>query len=230
MKNDLDLLIEAYRQDMLYLEDEMKKSAEQLDFEAAALFQVGYNYSNEKLRILEKLEDPNTDQREDLQLRIEFLQKWVDQREQFYFVGYDPQKELESCIRELSRLEERGKPTWIDGDELLMCIEKFLNLQISSFELVLDELVLQVDRVDQQLQLVIRTTGMKKPKLRVFMSQIGKNKLGQMGFEMDKWQATALLGKLSSLTPLAVLRLLATVAFEGLTYYSGRAGWIRYTE
>ncbi len=230
MKNDLNLLIEAYRQEVLYLEDEMKKSVEQLDFKAAALFQANYNYSREKLRVLERLEDPSIDQREDLKLQIAFLQKWVDQVKESNIVGYGPQKELERCHRELSKLQEQGKPAWLDGDELLICIEKFLNLQISTFDLVLDELVLQISNKDQQLQLAILTKGMKKTKLGIFMSHIGKGKLGQMGFEMDKWQATALLSKLSDLSSLAVLQLLATVIFEGLSYYSGSAAWIRYTE
>lgn len=230
MKNDLNLLIEAYRQEVLYLEHEMKKSAEQLDFKAAALFQTNYNYSREKLRVLERLVDPSLDQREDLKLQIAFLQKWVDQGKEFNIAGYGPQKELERCRRELSRLLEQRKSAWLDGDELLICIEKFLNLEISSFDLVLDELVLQISREDQQLQLAILTKGIKKTKLGIFMSRIGKGKLRQMGFEMDKWQANALLGKLSDLSSLAVLQLLATVIFEGLSYYSGSAAWIRYTE
>lgn len=230
MKNDLTLLIEAYRLEVLFLEKAMKESAEKLDFKAAALFQTNYNYSREKLRVLERLEDPSIDQREDLKSQIALLQKWVDQGKELNIAGYGPQKELERCRRELSRLLEQGKPAWLDGDELLICIEKFLNLKIPGFELELDEVVLQISSEDQQLQLAILTKGMKKTKLGIFMSHIGKGKLGQMGFEMDKWQATALLGKLSDLTPQAVLQLLATVTFEGLSYYSGSSALIRYTE
>ncbi len=231
MKNNLSILIENYRQEVDYLESEMRKCSEEMDYAFAEAYRKNLVYSKEKLQILETLEDPNLEPIEDLEYKIKYLEEWMEKEPSILMYSPDLQRELEEDRKELNRLQQLGKSTYLDSDELLVCLGKFLKQEIENFVMELDEIRLELSQRDQQLSIRIRQVKPGKSRFSYLMTRNGKSKLRQLGFVIGGKEASAYLEKPERLKALELLELLSAIIFEGFHHhYRGEKALIKYTE
>jgi len=228
MKNNLSILIENYQQEVKYLELEMKRCVQELDYERAAVFREALAYTKQQLYLLQHLENPKLEEID----RIKFEIRCCDERIKLY-KDFDQkvenlEQELEEYRQSLARMENAGPAPYLDSDELLISLERLQTADIKFVELEINPLVCQLKgwkglwQVDIQVQ--------DPDKLNRFLTSRSKRVLRQLGFEFKGETSQALLGKLTEVSSLEVLSWLSVVLYEGFRLYGNKTALIRYVE
>ena len=134
MINELQILIEVLQSEHDYLENELKACINEWDFEGAEAFKKPLFYTREKLRILKNLDNPDYDKILDLRNKIERLKNYETEDEFKKIVIQITKDKIPEYENELSNLENKERQFYYNSDELIICLERIINKEISELE------------------------------------------------------------------------------------------------
>ncbi|MBX2875220.1 MAG: UvrB/UvrC motif-containing protein [Saprospiraceae bacterium] len=228
MKNDLSILLESYRQEVDYLESEMKKCAEEQDYEGAAKFRNAWIYSKQKLSVLNHLENPALEKVWELKHEIKQGERRLDRYRQIGAAIEGIQKKLIQLHQRLAEIEAAGPAPFLDSDELLICLEKLQKQEIQAFEIEIQTITCRLSVWEGLWQIEVWSQDERKVD-RLMLSQ-GRKVLRQLGLEPQGKFLRVRLGRLTDIPTLAVLTCLSVLLFDGFRLYGNKTGLLRYEE
>lgn len=228
MKNNLNLLIDAYLQEVDHLESEMRKCAEEMDYEGAAKFRKAWDYTRQQLWILRHIENSALEDIEMLKREIQRCQRRLDRYSNLGITSEGLQAKLEDLLMDLSRREAADSTPFMDSDELLICLEKIQRLEIEALELEIHPIVYRLSRWQGCWLVEIKSNDSRD--MRRFLTSQNNSKLKQLGLESRGEFLWARLGNLRDTSTLSVLTWLSATVFEGFRFYGNKTGIIRYID
>ncbi len=131
----LQILIEGLQKEHDFLENEMNLCIKDWDFLGAEAFRIPLEYMRIKLATLKNLENPNYDEINSLQYRIERINTF-ESKDKILKSVYEPMKsKIPEYEQELSKLENIKSRFHIDGEELIICFKKIIAGKLKRFEI-----------------------------------------------------------------------------------------------
>jgi len=226
MKNDLQLLIETLQQEKDYLETEMNSCIEEWDFEGAEAFKAPLIRTQEKLTLLKNLSNPDFEKISRLKNVLKQSENWLKLEEQPHWIQ-NIKNRVEKAQNEIERLEAIPQKSYEDNDQIYWCLEGLHTKWLKSFELIIEDTRIHVDRSSENtLQIIISRTDRGK-----LDHAIGTkiNKLEQMGFQLTELEAITTFTPFNRESFPKLIELLARVVFEVLGFFDNANAQILMT-
>lgn len=227
MINELQILIEVLQSEHDYLENELKACINEWDFEGAEAFKKPLFYTREKLRILKNLDNPDYDKILDLRNKIERLKNYEAKDEFTKFAIQITKDKIPEYENELSNLENKERQFYYNSDELIICLERIINKEISEFELEVNNegVVFHISNWNSNLKIEIRWTD--KSSLDYKTGRMGITELKGMGFLVTEKNAVKKFENFEGDKILSIIELLSRVAYEVFGLYGNKEGKIK---
>ena len=221
--------MDEFQKERDFLEVEIAKCTDERDFEGAAWFDKSLEYTQYKLRILEKLSERDYHLLRDLKRKL----SWLEYKKSNPREATDPlliDQEILDAKRLLEQYRATSK-THLDHDELIIRIEQLITQKITFLVLLImdNEIEIRMDIKGTDL-LIINVRATKGKSLFSYTYHYGRSLMRQLGFRMRSTDLTLMTNQLHQATPLKILEILSILSFEIFPPYREKFAFLRVTE
>lgn len=228
MKKELQILIEELQKEHDLLEKEMNICIKSWDFKGAEAFSKPLIYTKQKLQILRNLDNPNFDEINDLKRRIKNINELEVKDEISRFAFERMKARIPRYEEELKNLQKTKPEFHIEGDELIICLEKLSTGELSSFELEVKENKLSIlfEKIEETLK--IRIESKDPSRIKYHTGSFGISELKGIGFKVNESNAVLEIDNFKSSNVLDVIEILALIVYNVFRLYGGKQARIKH--
>ncbi len=221
-------MIETLESEINFLNQELQFCNETEDYKGADTYSQIRSRVRRKLRILKNLENPHFEQINLIEHKIIQLDKLKDRFPEANLQSLETLNLKISLLKKELENLNADKPTFIDGDELIITLEKLINSEIDKFifELKENEISLNFNNISKGLE--IRIFCKTPHGLKFYSGPSGVVKLKQMGFILSEGQWTKVFTSFTHKSILELLELLSRITFDVFHLFGRKEGKIIY--
>ncbi len=232
LKNDLQILIEAWQSESDRLETELHACVKDWDFKRAERFRVALAYTKKRLNILQNLDDPNYDHLTSLKDHnkglLPIFQELKEKDDSRSRIHREILKEMAIANeRELVSLGGTFPPPNIESDELITCLHDLLSKDTNSVEIQLndgDRKKIYLTRLDFIPKVAVQIKVLLPSADKISRKEDAN--LKRMGFQVVGDAATMTIEPLQKSSILTILEILAKIRYEVFGLYGGKQATI----
>jgi len=230
MNYNLSALIEEIQIEYNFLEDEMKRCIREDDFSGAEGLKNALFYTEQQLRTLKNLDDPDFDEKLYLREVIERMRQSIRKDEMTEASMEFTKSRIAEYERKLSKLEKEERRFHLDSDYLMVCFEKMLKGDLEGFilEFLKGQVNIEISKKDTGLEIKVKSTTDKS--LEYFITQPERNELKKMGFYLEEGVASRKLVSFDSSKIHLALELLARIVYDVFRQYGNKKAVIKYAD